>query len=85
MKPTQPITEVNSWGIVATVLRQYEQLSDAALINTDEIDIDKKDMFAPYRDPPTSTDDLPDEEFLAKIKMEGSEELQARIKTLLSD
>jgi hypothetical protein len=69
MKPTQPITQVKPWGIVATVLRQYEQLSDAALINTDEIDSDKKDMFAPYRDPP-------DEEFLAKIKIEGSEELQ---------
>ena len=75
-------TQVKSWGIVATVLRQYEQLSDAALINTDEIDSDKKDMFAPYRDPPKSNDDLPDEEFLAKIKIEGSEELQARIKTL---
>jgi hypothetical protein len=67
---------------VATVLRPFEQLSDAALINTDEIDSDKKDMFAPYRDPIISNDDLPDEEFLVKIKTAGSEELQARIKTL---
>jgi hypothetical protein len=51
-------TQVKSWGIVATVLRQFEQLSDAALINTDEIDSDKKDMFAPYRDPPKSNDVL---------------------------
>ena len=39
-------------------------------------------MFAPFREPLKSTDELPDEEFLAKIKIEGSEQLQARIKTL---
>jgi hypothetical protein len=67
--------------MVATVLRQDEQLSEAALIYTDEIDSDKKDMFAPFREPLKSTDELPDEEFLAKIKIEGSEQLQTRIKT----
>ena len=42
----------------------------------------KKENFDPYRDPPQSTDEIPDEEFQTKKKIEGSEELQARNKTL---
>jgi hypothetical protein len=75
-------TQNQTWGPVATVLRQDEQLSEAALIYTDEIDSDKKDMFAPFLEPLKSTDEISDEEFLAKIKIEGTEQLKARIKTL---
>jgi hypothetical protein len=39
-------------------------------------------MFAPFREPIKSTDELTDEEFLAKIKIEGSEDLQNKIKSL---
>jgi hypothetical protein len=39
-------------------------------------------MFAPFREPIKSTDEFTDEEFLAKVKIEGSEELQIKIKSL---
>jgi hypothetical protein len=39
-------------------------------------------MFAPFREPIKSTDELTDEVFLAKIKIEGSEDLQNKIKFL---
>jgi hypothetical protein len=70
--PATKDTRFQTWGTVATVLKQTEQLSEAELIYTDEIDNDKKDMFAPFREPIKSTDELTDEEFLAKIKIEGS-------------
>ena len=80
--PATKDTRFQTWGTVATVLKQTEQLSEAELIYTDEIDNDKKDMFAPFREPIKSTDELTDEEFLAKIKIEGSEDLQNKIKSL---
>jgi hypothetical protein len=43
-------TRYKTCGTVATVLRQDEQLSEAALMYTDEIDSDKKDLFAPFRE-----------------------------------
>jgi hypothetical protein len=74
-------TRYQTWGTVATVLRQDEQLSEAALIYAYEIERDKKDMFAPFCEPLKSTDELSDQEFLAKIKIEGSEQPQGRIET----
>jgi hypothetical protein len=44
-------TRFQTWGTVATVLKQTEQLSEAKLIYTDEIDNDKKDMFTPFLKP----------------------------------
>jgi hypothetical protein len=37
---------------------------------------------APFREPIKSTDELTDVEFLAKIKIEGSGDLQNKIKSL---
>jgi hypothetical protein len=80
--PATNDTRYQTWGTVATVLKQNEQLSEAALIYTYEIDSDKTDLFAPFREPSKSNDELSDEEYLAKIKIEGSDDLQARIQTL---
>ena len=46
--PLAPIdTPSKTWGTVATILRQNEQLSEVDLIVSDEINSDIKDTFGP--------------------------------------
>ena len=81
--PVPSDTPAQTWGPIATVLRQTEQLSEVDIVGADEIDNDKKDTFGPFREPDIPTDILSDEEFLSKIVVEGNAELQADIKKLL--
>ena len=82
--PTAPNdTPAQTWGPVATVLRQTEQLSEVEIIGADEIDSDRKDTFGPFREPDTGTEVLSDEEFLSRVVIEGTPELQEGIKTVL--
>ena len=76
-------TPAQTWGPIATVLRQTEQLSEVDVVGADEIDSDTKDTFGPFREPDIPTDILSDEEFLSKIVVEGNADLQADIKKLL--
>ena len=47
--PLDPIdTPSKTWGTVATILKQNEQLSEVDLIVSDEIDSDIKDTFGPF-------------------------------------
>jgi hypothetical protein len=80
--PATKYTRFHTWGTVATVLKQTEQLSEAELIHTDEIDNGKKGMIVPFREPIKSTDEITNEEFLVEIKIEGSEDFQNKIKSL---
>jgi Reverse transcriptase (RNA-dependent DNA polymerase)/RNase H-like domain found in reverse transcriptase len=72
-----------TWGPIATILKQKEQLSEVELIVSDEIDSDKKDTFGPFREPDDTTEQMSDAEFLSRIVIEGTPELQQGIKTLL--
>ena len=72
-----------TWGPIATILKQKEQLSEVELIVSDEIDSDKKDTFGPFREPDNTTEQMSDAEFLSRIIIEGTPELQQGIKTLL--
>ena len=92
--PLKDITEVASpsvlidtpsktWGTVATILKQNEQLSEVDLIVSDEIDCDIKDTFGPFKNPDALTEELSDADFLAKIVIQGTRELQEEIKKIL--
>jgi hypothetical protein len=77
--PPSPIdVSYQTWGPIATMLRQNEQLSEVELIGYDEIDSEVKDMFSPFR-PPKSTNDLDEDSFLSKITIEGDDKLQQAI------
>jgi hypothetical protein len=79
-------TPSQTWGPIATILKQNEQLSEVEHIVSDEIDSDKKDTFDPFREPDnTTTEHISDAEFLSRIVVEGTPELQQGIQTLLID
>ena len=82
---TSPVphdTPTQTWGLIATVLRQNEQLLEAEIIGYDEIDSDSKDLFAPFRPPNKSSSDLEENSFLSKITIEGDDKLRSAIKAL---
>ena len=54
--PVPSDTPAQTWGPIATVLRQTEQLSEVDIVGADEIDNDKKDTFGPFREPDKPTD-----------------------------
>ena len=82
--PRAPIdTPSKTWGTVATILKQNEQLSEVDLIVSDEINSDIKDTFGPFRQPDTFTEKLSDADFLAQIVIEGTIELQEEISKVL--
>jgi hypothetical protein len=66
--------------LITEVPEEFEQLSRAEIIGSDEIDNDSKDMFSPFM----NTDDTTDLEndFLTKMVIEGCEELQDGIRKL---
>jgi hypothetical protein len=76
-------TPSQTWGPIATILKQNEQLSEVEHIVSDEIDRDKKDTFGPFREPDTTIEQISDAEFLSRIVIEGTPELQQGIKTIL--
>ena len=76
-------TPIETWGPVATILKQNEQLSEVDFIGYDEIDSDKKDTFGPFREPDTNTEQMSDADFLSRIVIEGTPELQEGIKNVL--
>ena len=80
--PAPHDTPAQTWGLIATALRQNEQLLEAELIGYDEIDSDSKDLFAPFRPPEKSTSDLGENSFLTKITIEGDDKLRSAIKEL---
>jgi hypothetical protein len=58
-------TPSQTWGPIATILKQNEQLSEVEHIVSDEIDSDKKDTLGPFRAPETTTEQISDAEFLS--------------------
>jgi hypothetical protein len=76
-------TPSQTWGPIATILKQNEQLSEVKYIVSNEIDSDKKDTFGPFREPDSTTEQILDAAFLSRIVIEGTPELQQGIKTLL--
>ena len=63
--PVPSDTPAQTWGPIATVLRQTEQLSEVDVVGADEIDNYKKDTIGPFREPDKPTDILSEEEFIA--------------------
>jgi hypothetical protein len=75
-------TPSQTWGPIATILKQNEQLSEVEHIVSDDIDSVKKDTFGPFREPDTTTEQISDAEFLSRTFIEGTPELKQGIKTL---
>ena len=62
--------------ILASLVRESEQLSRAPLYDEDDIDHDKTDTFKPWSSPSSDTD------ILSLIHFSGDEDLQSRLRTL---
>lgn len=78
------LAPLQTTNLVVALLRQTEQLPEVNTLQTstgdDDIDYDKQDMFAPFRNyGPTITSD---EQFLSRITFGGDQELQTAMKKL---
>ena len=65
--------------ILASLVRESEQLSRAPLYDEDDIDHDKTDTFKPWSSPSSNTD------ILSLIHFSGDEDLQSRLRTLCTE
>jgi transposase InsO family protein len=81
--PPTPSDTPHTWGPIATILKQNEQLSEVDLIGSDEINSDTKDTFGPFRVPDATTEQMSDAEFISRIVIEGTQQLQEEIKKVL--
>jgi hypothetical protein len=75
--PNDVLNQTHS--LITDVPDESEQFSRAELIGADEIDDDTKDMFSPFTQTETSTDE---NDFLTKMVIEGDAELQAGIRKI---